>query len=1497
MQMVRKRNFATKSLAVLLAMLMLVSAGMTAFALNEEGATESSGEVANLTETQIAALETVREFNENAVGLVGFYGVNALPTDDTQVPVIVIFNSNPAATQVAEAAAEGNFMALSEAQAIIESEHEIFARELAGLFAVSPFARGRNAAPQYHVTIEYRHTMSGVAMTLPASAVEAMSEISVVQAVLPDFVLNPPEITEAEYNEGEVVDTYMYANELVGIENFSGFEPAEAATTAAAPPWGNAQGRSRMNANELHRRGIDGTGIIVAVIDTGIDWMHPAFAGSFPPADVINEARIARFGPNGTAGHNPILAAPLTQNELFNINRYDTGGFDQLGFPRAGQAPEYVFLGRDNMRLWPGGGGDDPRGNPIAPGGTPINWAHPQLLPPGMPGNNPAECSPLYFWNELGQNMRTIYNLLEAGPTSGIPGASWHGTHVAGTILARPYPAPDQQNFNPQASAMGVAPGAWGIHYRGLYGHGHTYASIWISAQEWAFLDGANVVNLSLGAQYASAVSIINISINNIMLADPSIVFVAAAGNSGNQFFTGGNPGGSQMAITAAALTEPTNATVSLSSEYGGISATATFLHTSVRGTQNVLANGRTILNHPIGTRHNDGVMTVIALPLIDHGLAGGGLDDVLVGSGTQEEFEAMVAIHGAEALNGNFVLIRRGSPFVEVSQRAADFGLGGVIMINGTAAVPAATSALHIIPYLSIPQAPGTALLTAITASEYPVDHVGTFILDRIGNMGIAAFSSRGPLDMSFDISPDVGAHGSAVLSTQPRFTAGGMPSAANPLGAWRNTPWTTASLHTRSAGGTSMASPHVAGAVALMQQYSAENAGGMWANYEIKSRLTNTAIEIAAGNSPFDAGRHVDVLAAVETNTVVMVQFDNVVTDLFVPFNAPNQTRVPTLTGAMSFGGFNRNLNAAGTGARNIGHGTGTGYMRVYITNNSDEAITYNISHRFVTDRAARPAGTPTAALSGASLTHRLTFPIAAGQTLSFDAILTLPANGDLGFYEGFITVSGGSHDLVLPFAAVTYDREPSFIPLGLYRPVVTTNTEAIHNMTSNELIMQFRQSWGFSAVFYLIDAVPAREAGLTPANWLSSTIELDGTHRFIYEDYILGTTVGTREDYRSRWARHFPRNRGGNNAEDTMRGVIFDGYFIPGTHEHPDGVGDPIRLDREGEFYIGISVFRQSPNATLPGAGVGQSNWWAWEGKHLIPFVVDNTAPEINSLTFNGVALNMEETPEHLNIRRGTDDLVVTGNVSDLWLENAIANGVTFDVFTNPGEALVNIDNLALWVHVGENTVDNRPVRAEIDEDGYFEVSLIGVLETDVSNVTVWLVDGYAPVPVVNQTPIGTGNPLQMNATWWNVVPPMRTLPVNTYFVPGGNIEIADTQNLRQDVLFGARGSNNAALYNLPAAEFNRFALAGLNVTELTLELRQTARADLEALLAFVATLDRVEGGFTAVTWTRLQSANVAGIAVLNNPNATHAQIEAAVRNLINTLEALNPPVQIP
>ena len=1430
----RKRKNLSRVIAILLT-LFLVTSSLSLQASAAEAGAELTPHLyetheITITEEQLEALDAIREFNSD-VGLIGFEGEYTLPGDDSQVSVFVFFDNNPAPTQVIEAAIEGFHLPLEEALEIVEDDHATFQRELANLFNDgSPLARFSNAESEYHISMEYRHSFNGVAMTLPANKVSEVAQFDVVRAIMPDFSINP---LEGVYEEEEFCEELI---ELIG-------QMAENRAQSNNPdPWGMSQGRARMNANQLHEEGIRGEGIIVAVIDGGVDWMHPAFAGAFPPASVINQARMDRFGPNGTAGHHPDLALPLWDgtvaphnpeghNELFNINRYTSG--PNVGLPRAG-APEYVFLGRDTMRLWPGGGGDDLRGNPIQQGWTFANgqwgFTYPQTLPVGWPGNNPFECSPLYYFrvNEEGQtiNMRTYLGLVGSLQNT-VPGWSSHGTHVAGTILGRPYPALDSPDFDPGRAIMGVAPGATLVHYRSLTG-GWIYASVWIGAQEWAFKDGANVVNMSYGWQEASVMSLHHHGINQMMLADPTIVFVASAGNSGTAFYTGGNPGGGTMGITVSALAEPAPAITITSNDFTG-TATLPFVHVRNAARINV----------------TDAPQRVLPMPLTAGSPAGhASLEGLPVGAGTEADFNELTSRFTPEVLRGAYVIVRRGEAFDSISARANALGMAGVISINGNGQAIAFTTAsgandTNPTPVMFILYEQGAQWARALAGGTIPRRSVfnitgrGFNPLSPSGDQPIVqGFSSRGPRETSHEISPDIGSQGVNVFSAVSRWqaAAGGMnPTAANGQTAWYDRPWCWGY---GNMSGTSMSGPHLAGAVALIQHYSVENAGGMWANYEVKTRIMNTAIclDYAGSNySPFDAARNVDVVAATRTDTVVFVEYEGrVPTVLYTAFDSPNQVFADTRSGALSFGGFNRSVND--DNPRNIGEGAASYTMTATVYNNSDRIITYRISHRFVTGRAARPAGSPTASLDGGNLVYRPQIAVPPGGRVPITFTLQIPAGEALGFYEGFVTITGGNEEIVLPFGAVVHERQPAFTFEGLYRPVVTTNKvgEGAHHLTSNELVMYFNQSWGFYADFYLIDREGIHQhPEFRGDNWFTGGVHIDGFPDLKFADYILGSTMGTGYHYAGRFGRHFPQTRG--LVDETMRGVLFDGYFQPGIHEDPiEGRGEPQWLgdwledlgeEHSGQFYIGITVFRKSPT---------RAGQWAFEQSLLVPFYVDNELPQFETLEVNGREVNTEAN--NLRVQVFDDEVVLSGNVTDEWLLKAIDEEITFDVWTNARGELSLPENLALWALVGENTATNRPIPVDIDEDGEFTLTWPTSIEEGETPLSLWLIDGVAPVPAVNQVPVGVGNPNHTGVpntfvvNFWNQPAVARTLATQAHFEANALIEVPTTlaPYLRSDVLFGRANSNNPVVYNLTSEQLNRFGWAGLNVNEINATL---------------------------------------------------------------------------
>ncbi|MCG5217318.1 S8 family peptidase [Streptosporangium sp. KLBMP 9127] len=107
-----------------------------------------------------------------------------------------------------------------------------------------------------------------------------------------------------------------------------------------------------------------------------------------------------------------------------------------------------------------------------------------------------------------------------------------------------------------------------------------------------------------------------------------------------------------------------------------------------------------------------------------------------------------------------------------------------------------------------------------------------------------LASFSSQGPTAVDYSLKPDISAPGVDIVAARARDTSMGEPAEDG---------YTTAS-------GTSMATPHVAGAAALLAQQHPD-----WTNTQLKAALTSTAHGDGQDAYEEGAGR-VDVARAVK-------------------------------------------------------------------------------------------------------------------------------------------------------------------------------------------------------------------------------------------------------------------------------------------------------------------------------------------------------------------------------------------------------------------------------------------------------------------------------------------------------------------------------------------------------------------------------------------------------------------------------------------------------
>jgi len=355
-----------------------------------------------------------------------------------------------------------------------------------------------------------------------------------------------------------------------------------------------------------------------------------------------------------------------------------------------------------------------------------------------------------------------------------------HGTHVAGITGAKA--------ATPEG-VTGVAPEVTLGAYRVFGCAGSSSSDVINAALERAWLDGMQVVNMSLGAalqwpQYPTVYM-------SGVLAKNGVSVVASAGNNGaTGTFSLGAPGVGAGVIGVASYNNVATTQLAFSITDDGRKVG----FNQAGGSPLAPLGGSTAL-----------ARTGTAASLAD-------------GCNVSRPLPAEIA--------GKIALIRRGTcPFYEKARNAELAGAVGVVIYNNaagpaqsiTVAVPVPAPADPVgavgIPVVSISQDDGVLIDGRLATGAVNLTWgAGTVTAPSATGDLISTFSSYG-LAPTLDLKPDVGAPGGSIFSTYPL----------------ENGAYATLS-------GTSMSAPHVAGAVAMMLQ---ANPG--LKPLEIRDRLQN--------------------------------------------------------------------------------------------------------------------------------------------------------------------------------------------------------------------------------------------------------------------------------------------------------------------------------------------------------------------------------------------------------------------------------------------------------------------------------------------------------------------------------------------------------------------------------------------------------------------------------------------------------------------------------
>ncbi|QDO87986.1 S8 family serine peptidase [Ornithinimicrobium ciconiae] len=511
-----------------------------------------------------------------------------------------------------------------------------------------------------------------------------------------------------------------------------------------------------------------------------------------------------------------------------------------------------------------------------------------------------------------------------------------HGTHVAGIAAG---------NGDPDADGVvGVAPDAAIGAYRVFGCAGSTTAEIMLAAMEQSYEDGMDVVNMSIGSafvtwkQYPTAVAA-------DALVDAGVVVVASIGNSGAEgLYSAGAPGVGDKVIGVASYdnTQIVVNAVTISpddAEIGYVNAT---------GAAPTPTEGTTVLSR-LG---DPGSAEARACVPITADLTG---TTVLVERGAHPDHPACDASFYNKALQGQ----EAGAEAVIIYNNVAG-------LINPTVEPPTPADPPITIPVIFIQQADGVLIDGRVVAGETTLTWTDqeTTIPSPTGGL-ISSFSSYG-MTAELGLKPDIGAPGGNIRSAWPLENGG----------------YATIS-------GTSMASPHVAGAVALLLQEHPDLSAA-----QVRDVLQNSAdpalwsLNVATG-----------LLEGAFRQGAGMLDVDDAI--LATTSITPGKL-------------------ALGEGE------AGPQTVSLSVTNTADAPATYDIANNAETIAVGPPTDVPSYYYDPASMTGPTEVTVGAGETAVVELTITPPASSQR-MYSGWITFTPGEGDpLRVPYAGFSGDYQ---------------------------------------------------------------------------------------------------------------------------------------------------------------------------------------------------------------------------------------------------------------------------------------------------------------------------------------------------------------------------------------------------------------------------------------------------------------------------------------
>jgi len=623
-----------------------------------------------------------------------------------------------------------------------------------------------------------------------------------------------------------------------------------------------------------------------------------------------------------------------------------------------------------------------------------------------------------------------------------------HGTHVAGTIAA-------QQKNDVDYAVKGVAPEVDLYAYRvlGPWGGGNT-AGI-LAGIDQAIADDMDVINLSLGAATNDPLYATSVAVNNAMLS--GVVAVVAAGNAGPNEKTLGSPGTAALGISVGAsdvsMTIPTFSGSVFTNENDNLQRQGEDLFHQLEDSKldsedlsSQLEDSK-LDSEDLSSQLEDSKLdsedsssqledskrfdTDFSSKLEDkkkelshqledlqllgkdfsdqlEDLQGQSLPFVYAGLGKVDDFTG-------KDVSGKIALIQRGEiAFDEKIKNAKNAGAKAVIVYNNVdGQIPSYLGeVVGLIPSFRLSKADGEQLKEL---------GEGSFTFETLRNTKtegdhLADFSSRGPVNGNYDIKPDIVAPGVSIFSTTPEFIND--PEEGINYG----------DAYVRMSG-TSMATPHVAGAAALILQENPE-----YTPFDVKLALMNTSVDLQGDNSVYEVGAgRIAAYQAVHADTSIKVW------DKTQNIENGNVVEIDEETGSIVFGRHFKKDDQPIEASK-----------KVTVQNNSEEEKSYTLEVEYHGERN----GIQDAVSNGVTVDVPSSITVGSFQVQELQPTITIPTSAAGGRYEGYIHVTNANNPdetYQIPFAVMATEKGFDFVKTT--RPSVT-NTTAFWELNDKQI-----------------------------------------------------------------------------------------------------------------------------------------------------------------------------------------------------------------------------------------------------------------------------------------------------------------------------------------------------------------------------------------------------------------------------------------------------------